>query len=274
MTEPPRSLDYNGYMKNTTLKQLTENGEFLSLPLVACHLKLKQNQKTVCWRLKYKLFAKVWSNSHQTLTLVYYQGESFWEEKRRDFTCSYRQTLGWKVASLGTEMGTAIGHFLFSQLEFPAEWHAGWRKWRCKGTLERWGVWDQFWPGLDVWPQVSLCACYPVACIQGSDTSCMYRKDDLFVDSNLSKNGPWNELSRQTGGEPNAMSRWEGHWIAEVPCDLVRIPSLSGPHYVYMWMKRTRQNIQAALLPWIFFWLAKLQVSMLLLLHNPQKLEA
>ena len=59
MTEPPGSVNYNGYIKNTTLKHLTENGEFFFLPLVACHLKFKQNQKTVCWRLKYKLFAKV-----------------------------------------------------------------------------------------------------------------------------------------------------------------------------------------------------------------------
>ena len=154
--------------------------------------------------------------------------------------------------------------FLFSRLEFPAEWPAGCRERRCK---ERRGAWGQFWLGLDVWPQVGLCACYPAACMQGSDTFCK------LADSNLSKNGPWNELSKQTGDEPNAMNRWEGHRIAEVPCDLVSVPSLSGPHYVYVWTKRTRQDIQAALLPWIFFWLAKLQVSMLLLLHNPQKLE-
>ena len=160
--------------------------------------------------------------------------------------------------------------FLFSHLEFPAEWPAGWRKQRRK---ERWGAWDQFWPGLDVWPQVGLCACYPAACMQGSDTFFMYKKDNLFADSNFSENGPWNELSRQTGDEPNAVNRWQGHWIAEVPCDLVSVPSLSGPHYIYMWMKRTGQDIQPALLPWIFSWLAKLQVSMLLLLHNPQKLE-
>ena len=50
--------------------------------------------------------------------------------------------------------------FLFSRLEFPAEWPAGWRERRCKET---WGAWDQFWPGLDVWPQVGLCACMPPA---------------------------------------------------------------------------------------------------------------
>ena len=43
--------------------------------------------------------------------------------------------------------------------------------------------------------------CMHAACIQGSDTFCM------FADSNLSKNGPWNELSKQTGDEPNAMNR-------------------------------------------------------------------
>ena len=71
--------------------------------------------------------------------------------------------------------------FLFSRLEFPAEWPAGCRERRCK---ERRGAWGQFWLGLDVWPQVGLCACYPAACMQGSDTFCK------IADSNLSKMVP------------------------------------------------------------------------------------
>lgn len=119
------------------------------------------------------------------MTLVYCQVQTASLGRTEGTLYMFLQISSWtKVGQFGFGNGYSNGTlFLFSHLEFPAEWLAEWRKWSCQGTVEKWGTWYQFWPGLGVWPQVGcqpLCARSPATCIQRYDTLCMYRKDDLF----------------------------------------------------------------------------------------------
>lgn len=100
--------------------------------------------------------------------------------------------------------------FLFSHLEFPAEWLAEWRKWRCQGTGQGW-VCD-----LRLAANLCLHALLPLAYRGMILSVCTETMICLGSYSHLTKNGPWNELSRQTGDGPNTGNRWE-HWTARVP---------------------------------------------------------
>lgn len=80
--------------------------------------------------------------------------------------------------------------FLFSHLEFPAEWPAGWRKRRCKGEVRSMeSVLARLGCVTSGWSVCMLSAAY------AGEWYFTYKKDNLFADSKLQQKWPlkWTE---------------------------------------------------------------------------------
>ena len=257
-------------LKNKTFQKLTENGKNCLIKNVELSIwNLNRTLKTSSWRLKHRLTSEVCSNSHQSVAPVDCQVERASGGRREGpIIFCHSWPLGWNLASLSLEMGTGMGHWSSPQGEFCAEITL-----QGEGNGGVRGLWEmrcEVWPGLVGWPWFScnlhVLSLPPLQC-RGLILA-VGRKKTTWCGScsDISKNQACGMTRAGKEVRDQAQRTGEKDTVLSVPmwpCE----------GFLLLFMTKGDQTRHSESLLTLILYLVESQVSMFLLLHNPQKVK-